>query len=89
MVVFCGPLQAGFAEAFFEEKSMNELMFTGEDRRRIGEILVGAGKVEPMQLERGLSHQATVATRIGEILVTLGYVSEDDVVGALAEQMSI
>jgi general secretion pathway protein E len=68
---------------------MNELIFTGEDRRRIGDILVGAGKVEPMQLERGLSHQATVATRIGEILVTLGYVSEDDVVAALAEQMSM
>jgi general secretion pathway protein E len=68
---------------------MNELIFTGEDRRRIGEILVGGGKIEPMQLERGLSHQATVATRIGEILVTLGYVSEDDIVGALAEQMSM
>jgi general secretion pathway protein E len=68
---------------------MNELIFTDEDRRRIGEILVGAGKVEPMQLERGLSHQTAVSTRIGEILVTLGYVSDDDVVAALAEQMSM
>ncbi|MCK4840067.1 MAG: Flp pilus assembly complex ATPase component TadA, partial [Desulfobulbaceae bacterium] len=67
---------------------MNKLVFSGE-RRRIGEILVAAGKVEPMQLERALSHQDTVSTRVGEILVTLGYVSEDDIVGALAEQFSI
>lgn len=51
--------------------------------------MVGAGKVEPMQLERALSHQATVSTRVGEILVTLGYVSEDDVVGVLAEQLAL
>jgi len=67
---------------------MNELVFPGE-RRLIGEMLVGAGKVEPLQLERALSHQASVSTRIGEILVTLGYVSEDDIVGILAEQFTL
>ena len=67
---------------------MNGLVFSGE-QRQIGEILVAAGKVEPMQLERAISHQDAVSTRVGEILVTLGYVSEDDIIGALAEQFSI
>ncbi|MDT8335782.1 MAG: ATPase, T2SS/T4P/T4SS family, partial [Desulfurivibrionaceae bacterium] len=48
-----------------------------------------AGKVEPMQLERALSHQASMSTRVGEILVNLGYVSEDDIVVILAEQLSL
>ena len=67
---------------------MNKLVFFG-DRQRIGEILVGGGKVEPMQLERALSHQDTVSSKIGEILVTLGYLSEEDVIAALAEQFSV
>ncbi|MCA1765773.1 MAG: Flp pilus assembly complex ATPase component TadA [Desulfobulbaceae bacterium] len=67
---------------------MNELVFSGE-RRLIGEMLVGAGKVEAMQLERALSHQATMSTRVGEILITLGYVSEDDIVEVLAEQLAL
>lgn len=67
---------------------MNRLVFLG-DRQLVGEILVGGGKVEPMQLERALSHQDAVSSKIGEILVTLGYVSEEDVIGALAEQLSM
>ena len=42
-----------------------------------------------MQLERALSHQDTVSSKIGEILVTLGYLSEEDVIAALAEQFSV
>jgi general secretion pathway protein E len=67
---------------------MNELLFSGE-RQRIGEILIRTGKVEPLQLERALSHQATVSTRVGEILVTLGYVGEDDITAVLAEQLAL
>jgi general secretion pathway protein E len=67
---------------------MNELVYFGE-RPRLGEILVGGGKLEQKQLERALSHQTTVSTRIGEILVTLGYISEDDLTAALAEHLQL
>ena len=62
---------------------MNELVYLGE-RPRLGEVLVGGGKLEQKQLDRALSHQDSVSSRIGEILVTLGYVSEDDLTTALA-----
>jgi general secretion pathway protein E len=67
---------------------MNELVYFGE-RQRLGEILVGGDKLEQNQLERALSHQSSVPTRIGEILVTLGYISEDDLTEALAEQLHL
>ncbi|HSH12355.1 MAG TPA: ATPase, T2SS/T4P/T4SS family, partial [Desulfurivibrionaceae bacterium] len=67
---------------------MNELVYIGE-RLRLGEILVGGTKLEQKQLDRALSHQASVSTRIGEILVTLGYISEEDLTAALAEQLHL
>ena len=67
---------------------MNELVYFGE-RPRLGEILVGGGKLEQKQLDRALSHQDSVSTRIGEILVTLGYISEDDLTAALAEHLQM
>ncbi len=67
---------------------MNEMVYFG-GRPRLGEILVGNGKLEQRQLERALSHQASVSSLIGEILVTLGFISEDDLTGALAEQLGL
>jgi len=67
---------------------MNELVYFGE-RPQLGEILVGGGKLEQKQLDRALSHQASVSTRIGEILVTLGYIGEDDLTATLAEQLHL
>ncbi|MBU0485213.1 MAG: Flp pilus assembly complex ATPase component TadA [Proteobacteria bacterium] len=67
---------------------MNQLVYFGKEER-IGEMLVNNGKIEQNQLDRALSHQATVHSRIGEILITLGFVGEDDLMEILAEQLSI
>jgi general secretion pathway protein E len=67
---------------------MNEMIYPGE-HQLLGEILVGNKKLEAKQLERALSHQVSVSSRIGEILVTLGYIGEDDLVGALAQQLGL
>src|SRR5437762_2535933 len=47
---------------------------------RLGELLVRAGKIVPSQLEQGLSRQQTHSeTRLGDTLVSLGYVSQRDI----------
>ncbi len=56
---------------------------------KLGAILLIHGKVEQNQLERALSHQSSVEQRIGEILVSLGFIGEEDVTNALADQLSL
>ncbi len=56
---------------------------------KLGTLLVNSGKIQPPQLDRALAHQETTPHRIGEILISLGYISEDDLAAALAEQLGL
>ncbi|MBU0674226.1 MAG: Flp pilus assembly complex ATPase component TadA [Proteobacteria bacterium] len=67
---------------------MNRMIGWG-GQQKLGQMLVSHGKLEQAQLERALSHQGTVVNRIGEILVTLGFVSEEDLIEVLGEQLFI
>jgi general secretion pathway protein E len=58
-----------------------------EKEEKIGELLIKNGKLKANQLERALSHLSSVPQSLGEILVSLGFVSEEDVLAALAEQL--
>ena len=58
-------------------------------KEKIGSLLVGNGRLQPGQLERALAHQETVARRLGEILLSLGYISEEDLAAALAQQLDL
>ena len=58
-------------------------------REPLGEILIREGLVARDQLQRGLAHQREVGKRLGETLVDLGYVSEEDVAKALALQFAV
>jgi general secretion pathway protein E len=55
----------------------------------IGSILLDRGALQQNQLDRALTHQASVANRIGDILISLGFISEEDLLLALAEQLSL
>ena len=67
---------------------MSEVIYFGK-KARTGELLVQAGKLHPNQLERALTHQTTVPHRLGDILITLGFVSEEDLMEVLAKQLSV
>ena len=67
---------------------MHDVVVFGK-KMRTGELLLQAGKIEESQLERALSHQATVPHRLGDILVTLGLVSEEDLLSVLADQLGL
>jgi adsorption protein B len=57
-------------------------------KRRLGEVLVGSGYLDPERLESALATQP-VGTRIGEHLVNLGAISEDELYEALSLQQSL
>lgn len=57
-------------------------------KRRLGEVLLGAGYIDREQLERGLTTQPP-GVRIGAHLVDLGYISEDELYEALSLQQSL
>jgi len=58
-------------------------------REPLGEILIREGSITRDQLQRGLTRQRELGKRLGETLVELGYVSEEDVAKALATQFSL
>ncbi len=62
---------------------------SGKSREPLGEILVRENWVTREQLQRGLAHHREVGKRLGETLVELGYISEEDVTKALALQFGV
>ncbi len=58
-------------------------------RRKLGEMLVAAGKLSETQLKGALERQKRTGGRIGELLVAEGLITEEDVVRMLSEQGGI
>ena len=58
-------------------------------KRKLGEILVAAGKITEGQLNYVLSKQGTIGKKIGQILVDEKMVSEDDMINAIVAQTGI
>ena len=63
-------------------------MVSTKDRPRIGEILSRGGLTEAQLLD-GLREQRNSGERIGRCLLRLGFVSEEDLLGSLAEQLGL
>lgn len=55
----------------------------------LGEILVSKGVIKPAQLEEVLRIGKRTNTRIGKVLVNLGYATEEEIASALGEQFRI
>jgi type IV pilus assembly protein PilB len=58
-------------------------------RKKLGEYLLAWGKLEEQQLEEALRVQKGTGKRIGQVLVELGYASDDDVAKAVASQFNL
>ena len=58
-------------------------------RKRLGEILIDRGKLDPAGLERALRLQQDTPEKIGVLLVTLGLCAQRDVAEALAGQLGL
>jgi type IV pilus assembly protein PilB len=60
-----------------------------QDYRPLGEILIAKGKLTQEQLESALLVRHGQRRRLGDLLVSMGYVSEYDIAEGLGEQYSL
>ncbi len=70
-------------------KARNPSAKTGGVGQKVGEALVAAGSITPDQLEEALLVQRKDRRELGEMLLSLGYVVEDDMARALARRLRL
>ncbi|MCS6915375.1 MAG: ATPase, T2SS/T4P/T4SS family [Myxococcales bacterium] len=58
-------------------------------RLRLGEILLRRNLITQAQLDQALEHQRHTGERLGSVLVNLGFVTMQDMVTALGEQLGV
>ncbi|GAB6169128.1 ATPase, T2SS/T4P/T4SS family [Clostridium carnis] len=58
-------------------------------KRRLGDILVMAGKLTSFQLQNALKTQKMLGKKLGEVLIENNIVSEDDIIDAIEKQTGI
>jgi type IV pilus assembly protein PilB len=58
-------------------------------RKKIGELLLEVGALEPHQLESALAHQRRWGGRLGRAIVHLGFMREADVLSAVGNQLGV
>lgn len=58
-------------------------------RRRLGEMLVQEGRIDPVQLQSAMAHQSRWGGRLGQALVNMGLCSEPVVMQVLARQLGV
>lgn len=59
------------------------------NNRRLGDILIEARLITRAQLDEALAIKSQTGERLGEILIALGYISETNLVRALASQLGL
>lgn len=64
-------------------------MMREKSKKRLGEILVEDGVLARNHLEEALDHQKEEGGLLGQILVRLGYITEEDLLAALGRQVNI
>lgn len=58
-------------------------------RTPLGRMLVNDGRIDDLQLQRAINHQAQWGGRIGEALVSMGFVSEQVMLRTVARQLGV
>ena len=57
--------------------------------KRLGEMLVSQGLLDPDDLDQALTEQKRTGERLGEILIKMGLITEEDLMRTLSMQLSI
>lgn len=69
------------SEGYLSDEKLREAL--SEQGLRIGEVLMKGGRVTREQLDEALAQQKMDPKSTGEILIELGYATEDDIIWAL------
>lgn len=59
------------------------------EKKRLGNILVSAGKITSFQLQEALKVQKSLGKKLGEILVDNKIITEDEIIEAIEQQTGI
>jgi type IV pilus assembly protein PilB len=62
---------------------------TSGKRRRLGELLIEAGVLDPSQLDAALTEQKKWGGKLGRTVVEMGFVDEDSMMRALSRQLNL
>ena len=57
--------------------------------KRLGQILISAGKITPEQLENALNKQKKTARKLGDILIEEGYITESELAKTLSQKFHV
>ena len=68
---------------------VEEAIRRAHDRRTLGDLLVESDLISRKQLDEGLALHHRTGVRIGKVLVSLGHVTQDQLVTHLSEQMRL
>lgn len=74
---------------FLSRARLHQILNRYHKRISVGDLLINLGLITPQQLDEGLNHQRKIGGKLGEILVSKGFVTEGALVDALSIQMGI
>jgi type IV pilus assembly protein PilB len=60
-----------------------------KEKKRIGDMLIDAGKITPEDLQKALDEQKKSGTKLGNALVDMGFVTDNDIVQTLCQQLRL
>ena len=81
--------QVLLANKFITRRKLNAMLHRHGKRSRLGEVLIKAGRITPVQLDVALAHQRKTPMPIGQALIKLGAVSETMMRDALCTQLHV
>ena len=58
-------------------------------KKRLGDILLEAGLIDQRKLEEAIALQKVTRERLGRVLIKQGFVSEEDIMRTLSQQLRI
>ena len=64
-------------------------MISRMTKKRLGDLLLEAGLITEEQIQHGLAEQRNTGELVGEVLVRLEYISEEDVATTLVQQFGV
>ena len=74
---------------FLSRARLHQILNQYQKRISVGDLLINLGLITPQQLDEGLAHQKKIGGRLGEILISKGFITENALVDALSIQMGI
>ena len=74
---------------FLSRARLHQILNQYQKRISVGDLLIKLGLITPQQLDEGLDHQQKIGGKLGEILVSKGFITEGALVDVLSIQMGI